>query len=173
MDFLKHYHENVVRYDLINKFFYKNVDNTPKLKFVSLYFNFKRYELKSLISALVALELISSQKGSLVKSKSANISLRIRKGHPTSCRVILRKKKMNQVLSKILNKIIISNRIPVRNFMKINTISFTIKNVLIFEELEKNYRFFRHLDFLRVDIVTTAKNHSEFITLLKAYKITL
>lgn len=171
MNFLKCYNENVVQYDLINKFSYKTVYDLPKLKFVSLRFNFKKYELKGLVSALVALELISSQKSCLVKSKVANVSLRLRKGSPTSCKVILRKKKMNKLLIKFLNKVIILGKAPVKNYRKVNTFSFTIKNVLVFKELEKNYRFFKHLNSLRVDLVTTNRSRKEFITLLKSYKI--
>ena len=45
MNFLNKYSENVVKYDLINKFQYKRVNKLPILKFVILTFNFKKFDM--------------------------------------------------------------------------------------------------------------------------------
>lgn len=94
MKFLKNYNENIVKYDLINKFEYTTINNLPKIKKIILSFNFKKFDFKLLISALIALEIISLQKCSLLKAKKFNISLKIRKGNPIGCKVILRKNNM-------------------------------------------------------------------------------
>jgi large subunit ribosomal protein L5 len=172
MHFFEYYNENVVKYDLVNKFRYKNLTNIPKLKFISLRFNFKRYDLKQLIAALTALELITSQKGSLLESRVSSVSLKIRKGQPIGCKVILRRVKMKQFLAKLINKIIIENKTANQetNFA-CNMFSFKISNVLIFSELEKNYQFFKNLKGLDISIATTAVNFKSFMFLIKSHKI--
>ena len=100
--FVKYYNENIVKYDLINKFRYQNVTDLPELKSVSIRFQCEKYEMKNLIAALAALKLITSQKAFILVSKTANISLKIRKGHPVGCKIILRKTKMNEFFVKFL-----------------------------------------------------------------------
>lgn len=56
------YIENVINYDLENKFKYNSIKNIPKIQKIYLNFNCKTTLLKFLLSSLVALELISLQK---------------------------------------------------------------------------------------------------------------
>ena len=58
MNFLKNYNENVVEYDLINKFNYKILNKIPKLKSITLTFKLKKSDTKTLISSLAALKLL-------------------------------------------------------------------------------------------------------------------
>ena len=172
MHFFEHYNENIVKYDLINKFRYKNLIDIPKLRFISLRFNLKKYDLKQLISALAALELITLQKGSLLTSKVSSVSLKIRKGQPVGCKVVLRRDKMLQFLTKLVNKIIIENKeVKQLTTLNYNLFSFKISNILIFNELEKNYQFFKNLKNLDISIATTPTDFESFLFLLKSYKI--
>ena len=75
MYFFENYSYNIVKYDLINKFHYKELSKIPKLQTIILQFNLKKYDLKLLIISLAALELITAQKGFLTKSKTASLSL--------------------------------------------------------------------------------------------------
>ena len=172
MHFFEHYNENIVKYDLINKFRYKNLVDIPKLRFISLQFNLKKYDQKQLTSALAALELITLQKGSLIASKVSSVSLKIRKGQPVGCKVILRRDKMLQFMTKLMNIILIENK-KVKESTPVcyNSFSFKISNTLIFSELEKNYQFFKNLKNLDVSIITTPTNYKSFLFLLKSYKI--
>ncbi len=167
MHFLKYYNENIVKYDLINKFRYQNVTDLPELKSVSIRFQCEKYEMKNLIAALAALKLITSQKAFILVSKTANISLKIRKGHPVGCKIILRKTKMNEFFVKFINKLTFST-IKTSNF---GTFSFKIQNIFVFDVLEKNYQFFNKLKNLNIDITTSASNHKECAFLLKSFKI--
>lgn len=167
MHFLKYYNENIVNYDLINKFRYQNVTDLPKLKSVSIRFQCEKYEMASLIAALAALKLITSQKAFILVSKVANISLKIRKGHPIGCKITLRNLRMNEFFIKFINKFTLS---ATKN-SNFDTFSFKIQNVFVFEELEKNYQFFNKLRNLNIDITTSASNCEEFIFLLKSFKI--
>merc|ERR1712197_213022 len=107
----------------------------PKLKAIYLTFDFKKYELKTLVDNLMALELLSSVNGFLIPSKVSKISLKVRKGTPVGCKVILRKKKLFRFLYKLLNTVVISglnnNTISIQK-KKGFKFSFKISNVLLF-----------------------------------------
>ena len=100
---LKSYNEIIVKYDLLNKFCYKNIGEFPKLISLNLSFNNKKYDLKFIVASLVALELITLKKGQIIFSKKSIISLKVRKGNPIGCRVSLTKRKMYEFLSKLLD----------------------------------------------------------------------
>lgn len=177
MHFLKYYNKTIVQYDLINKFTYKNLKNLPKLKFIVVQVCFKKYELKKLITSLAALELITNKKGIIIKSKTTNISLKVRKGYPIGCKVILTHIKMYQFLEKLINNFIItlSSNVLISAKTSYNLFSFKIKSILTFIELEKNYRFFNRLNnmSLNISIGTNTLDYEQFIFLLRSYKITI
>ena len=101
MVFLKEYYSNILQYEFINKFSYSNINKLPKFKSIFLTFDLKKHDLKTLIDNLIALELLSSVNGFLIPSKVSKISLKIRKGTPVGCKVILRKKKLFRFLYKL------------------------------------------------------------------------
>ncbi len=172
MHFLKYYNKNVVQYDLINKFIYKNLKVLPKLKFIIVQFCFKKYELKNLITSLAALQFITNKKGVIIKSKTANISLKIRKGYPVGCKVILKHIDISYFLEKLVNNFTISNKVSRLTKIKTNSFSFKITNILSFTELENNYRFFNKLkNPLNISIGTTTSDPKQLIFLLRSYKI--
>nr|YP_010377333.1 ribosomal protein L5 [Helicotheca tamesis]QYB23020.1 ribosomal protein L5 [Helicotheca tamesis] len=173
MLFIKKYIENTVNYDLLNKFSYKSLDNRPQLKKIYLNFYCKNYSLNYLASSLIALELMSSQKSILTYLKNSNILIKLKKGLPVGCTVILRKKNMNLFLTEFLSYIFPknihnSNKIQLKN---IKSFSFKLTNPLLFTELEKRYQFFKNLTDLRVTIVTNSKTRKELFILLTSIKI--
>lgn len=168
MLFITQYNKNIINYDLINKFNYKSLQKIPKIKYINLYFNFKKSDIKLLTSALIALEILTLQKGILTISKTSNISLKIRKGNPIGCKITLRKKKMNLLLYKLIN-LNLKNKIKFCNINKM--FSFKLVNILIFTELEQNYQFFKNLLNLNVNIKLTTNNFNELVFLLKSYKL--
>ena len=95
MQIFEYYYTNIIRYDLINKFYYNNHKQIPKVIKIVLNFNCNSVNIKRLISSMVALELITNQKSVILTSKKANISLKLRKGNPIGCKVTLKKKNMN------------------------------------------------------------------------------
>lgn len=168
MNFLNEYTEKVVKYDLVNKFQYKLISKIPNLKFITLSFKFNKFDLKLLISSLASLKLITLKKGILTQSKISNVSLKIRKGQPIGCKITLRKNKMNEFLYKILNKII--SKQNYKNNNKITMFSIKIDNILIFQELEQNYQFFKNLSNLNINIKTTDCTFEEFVFLITSFK---
>lgn len=173
MYFLESYSKNIVKYDLINKFNFNTVTDLPSIKFINLRFNFKKYEAKSLITGLIALELITNQKSTFITSKKFNVSLKIQKGDPIGCKVVLRKQPMQQFLYQLLNKFELKNKrsnIETSNF---SLYSFKINNILTFDNLEKNYIFFKNLQNLHVGIGTSNLKFKQFKFLLQLYKINI
>lgn len=184
MRFLKNYTKNFVKYDLLLKFNdYKKISQIPKLKKIILSYEFKKYDFKLLLSSIVALELITAQKSSIIKSKVSNISLKIRKGNPIGCKVTLRRKFMDSFFFKLLNELLLKIQKIELNLNKIEsnlithendknkTFTFKVKKGLIFTELEYNYQVFKFLPDLNINIVTDTKNYKELFTILKLYKI--
>jgi len=178
MDFLNYYYNNIVKYDLINKFYYKNIKQLPKVEKIILNFNFKKQTYRNLTTSLLALELISNQKPIFIMSKVSNITLKIRKGQPAGFKLTLRKQNANFFILKLINEIFYSKSNFRENLKKIKIknssfFSFQIKNSLIFPELESNYQIFKELSKLNITIVCNSKTFSELNFLLKSYKIPL
>lgn len=174
MNFLKHYYEQIVTYDLLNKFQYQNIKQLPKLQKIILYFTFKKFNINDLISALMLLEFISFKKSIILKSNKFNAVLKIKKGTPIGCKVILTKRFMYLFLTKLimnifpnLKELLIFN-VNNKNF---KTLSFKIENVMIFKELEQNYKFFKNLSNLHIVLITNSNTFKEFLFLLKSFKI--
>ena len=173
MNFIYNYNETIVKYDLINKFNYKHLQKIPELKSLTLTFKLKKYDIKTLISALAAIEILTSQKAILNYSKVSNVSLKIRKGQPIGCKVTLRKKNFRQFFNVLLNTTsIIKNKI---NYKSQNSFFFslTIENILVFSELEKNYQFFKKLSNLNINLTTTNCKNKELVFLLKSNKLVI
>ena len=79
MQIFKYYYNNVIKYDVINKFYYKKYKQIPKIIKIVLSFNCKNLNIKQLLNSLIALELISAKKGFILVSKKSNILLKIKK----------------------------------------------------------------------------------------------
>lgn len=177
MSHLTDFHEKTLRYDLINKFFYKKTKELPELKKITLNFSCKNTDLKNLASSLLALELITKQKGILTTAKRSNITLKIRKDNPVGCKVSLRGRKMFAFLEKILTE-----TIPImKNFNGIllpknpqkSTISYKFSDSFSFDELKEHYHLFHHIPKLNLTIVTSSESKNEVVFILKSVQIPL
>lgn len=172
MNFLENFHNKTLKYELINKFNYQNIKNLPKLKKIILNFSCKTSELKNLSTNLLALKLITKQKGKLTKSKYSNIILKIRKGHPVGCKVTLRKKQMFKFFTKIITKIFPK----LKNFQEFlftkkiqkNSFSYQIYDTFSFSELEQNYHIFNNISTLNITMVSNSQTNIELLILLKS-----
>ena len=169
MNILKQYNENIVKYDLTNKFNYSSTKKLPQLKFITLSFKVKNVDFKSLITALSALKLVTFNHGIILKSNVSNVSFKIRKGQPIGCKITLRKKNMDRFLFFFINKNLIDYQFP--KTRTVNLFSLKINNILIFDILEQNYQYFKNVSDLNLDITTTQCTLAEFMFLIKSYKL--
>ena len=77
MFFIKTYFYKILKYDLVNAFYYKNLMQVPRIEKMILNFGYQKSNFKYLISSLLALEFLSTKKGKITKSKHLNIFLKI------------------------------------------------------------------------------------------------
>ena len=175
MNILENYYKKVIQYDLVNKFLYAHLNEIPKLKKIILNFGCKKFDVKNIASALISLELITTKRGSLTKSKHSNILLKVRKGHPVGCVVVLTKNKMYTFLLKLLSEVFPT----LKDFRGLNvskklgqtSFSFTLKDLICFKELEKQFYLFTDLPPLNIILITNTKTKKELIYLLNSFKL--
>jgi len=170
--FYKEYSTKIVNYDLLNKFKFKNISSLPRLSNVVLKFDFKTYDYKLLIKCLSMLELLSGKRGIVITSKKSNIFLKLKKGLPVGCKVILsNNKSLKFLISLINNQNLLGNNYKTSFNNKESSTNLIVSNVVNLPQLQNNYHFFKNIGSLHVKLVTTAKNHKELIYLLNSYKI--
>jgi len=173
MNFLKYYNKRIIKNDLINKFKYNNTKNIPELKRIILNFGCKNFDIQKLATTLLALEIITTKKSTITVAKTANVLLKIQKGHPAGCKVILKEKEIHNFLTRLFVQILPK----LKNFagfkLKVNISSFSFKlfnNELVLQELEEQYPLFANLPNLDIHISTNAKTQNELFFLLKSLK---
>lgn len=175
MYLLEFYYKNIIKYDLINKFFYKNINELPEIKKIILNLKYKNNKLKNFIASLLALKLITKKKGLLTKTKSSNLFLKIQKGKPASCKVILK----NIYLYNFLNKIITEIVPELKNFLifklkckNYNSFSFNLNiKKSIFFELKDYYHLSKTLTNFNINIITNTKTKKELFFLLRSFNL--
>ena len=177
MHFLNYFYTKTLKFDLINKFYYTDLKKLPKLKKVTINFSCKTNELKPLATNLLALELITNQKGILTIAKRPNLFLKIRKGNPAGCKVTLKKNTMltfySKNLTEIFPKIKSFDGIIINQKIEKNTFSFLIKETLNFSELTEHYYLFNNLSNLNLSFATTVNTKEEMLFFLKSLQIPL
>jgi large subunit ribosomal protein L5 len=174
MHYLEDFYIKNLKYDLINKFFYKNIKKLPSLKKIVLNFGCKTTNIKTLAANLLALELLAGKRGSLRTAKQPNLALRIKKGNPVGCILTLNKTKLN-FISKILTETL--TKIKQFDGLKLkcekNCLSYTIKNSFNFTCLEDHYYLFNNLSNLNITIITNSSKKEETLFVLKALQLPL
>jgi len=170
MYFVESFYFKTVKYNLINKFIYSKQKTIPKLKKISLNFNSKTADIKKLLSSLLAFELVTNQKGNIIVSKTINISIKIRKGNPVSCKLAIKKQNLLKFYSFILFNILVNHKIKINTGIKKNTISYTINDSVKILKLEKYYYFFNTIPKLNITIIMNIKNSKEIKFFFKLFK---
>jgi len=112
MFFFETYTRKIVAYDLVNAFIYKDIAQLPKLEKITLNFGYPKSKLKNLLSGLLALEFIVSKKAKITKSRHLNIFLKIKKGNPVGCKIILKKNIMYFFYLKLITSIFPKTKRP-------------------------------------------------------------
>lgn len=175
MNYIENYFNNVVKYDLVNKFYYTELDKIPVIREIVVVFRFKELSVKQLSTMLLALELITSKKSQFLIARKGNLFLKIRKGFPIGCKVILRKKKMYDQLSKLVNEVFFK----IKALLKINqnkskndnTVSYSLNDNSLFVEIGQNYNLFNSiLTDVTIIIIGKKINQKGFFFLIKSLK---
>lgn len=177
MNILENYYKKVIRHDLINKFFYRNSDEIPELKKIILNFGCQNLAIKNIAASLLALELITGKQGTVTKSKRVNILLKVRKGNPVGCIVILRKTSMYCFFLKLLTQVFPNFKdfkgISTSKRLNGKSFSLTLVDLINFKELEKQFYLFKDLPPLNIIFITNTNTRQELIFLLNSFKVPL
>jgi large subunit ribosomal protein L5 len=164
------YQEKVVP-SLMKRFNYKNRMEVPKLEkiVVNMGLGEAIQNIKILDSAVQELSQITGQKPVITKAKKSIAQFKLRTGMPVGCVVTLRKERMYEFFSRLVNV-----ALPrVRDFKGLSGKSFDgrgnyalgIREQLIFPEI--HYDKIDKVKGMNIVIVTTAKTDEEGKELLK------
>jgi len=156
---------------LMKRFNYKNGMEVPKLEKVVLNMGLGEaiQNIKILDSAAQELGQITGQKPVITKAKKSIAQFKLRTGMPIGCSVTLRKERMYEFFSRLVNV-----ALPrVRDFKGLSGKSFDgrgnyalgIREQLIFPEI--HYDKIDKIKGMNIVIVTTAKTDEEGKELLK------
>lgn len=164
------YQEKVVP-ALIKRFNYKNGMEVPRLEKIVINMGLGEaiQNVKILDSAAQELNQITGQKSVITKAKKSIAQFKLRTGMPIGCMVTLRKERMHEFFSRLVNV-----ALPrVRDFKGLSGKSFDgrgnyalgIREQLIFPEI--HYDKIDKVKGMNIVIVTTAKTDEEGKELLK------
>lgn len=173
MNRLKEQYKKEIVPALMKKFSYKNVNQVPKIKKITVNMGVGRAtQNKALLdNAVKDLQLITGRKPLINKAKKSISNFKLREGMPIGCKTTLRDETMYEFLDRL-----VSLAIPrIRDFKGVSLNAFDgrgnytlgIKEHIIFPEIEMDK--IDSIKGLNINIVTTAKNDEEAKELLKSF----
>jgi len=168
---LKDLYQEKVMPALMKRFGYQNRMEVPRLEKIVINMGLGEaiQNIKILDSAVQELSQITGQKPIITKAKKSIAQFKLRAGMPIGCMVTLRKEKMDEFFSRLVNV-----ALPrVRDFKGVSGKSFDgrgnyslgIREQLIFPEI--HYDKIDKVKGMNIIIVTTAKTDEEGKELLK------
>jgi len=172
MGSLKEQYDTEIREALQNEFGYKSVMEIPKIEKVILNMGIGEgvQNPKSVDKAAAELTLIAGQKAVVTKAKKSIATFKLREGMPIGARVTLRKDKMYDFLSKLINIALPRVRdfrgVSPKGFDGRGNYSMGITEHIIFPEID--YDKIEKIRGLNITIVTSAKDNEQGRALLKA-----
>jgi len=171
MSQLKQFYQEEVAPKLTETFGYKNVMQVPALEKIVLNLGLGEaiQNIKLLDSAVEELKVISGQKPVITRAKRSIAAFKLREGMPIGCMVTVRREKMYDFFSKLVNIALPRVRdfrgISGKAFDGSGNYSLGIKEQLIFPEID--YDKIDKIKGLNITIVTSAKTDEEGKLLLK------
>ena len=173
MSQLKQFYEEEVAPKLTEAFGYKNAMQVPKLKKIVLNMGLGEaiQNIKILDSAAEELKVISGQKPVITRAKRSIAAFKLREGMPIGCMVTVRRGKMYDFYSKLVNI-----ALPrVRDFRGISRTAFDgrgnyslgLTEHLVFPELNPDK--FTRPQGMNITIVTSANSNDEGRDLLEMF----
>ena len=172
METLKEQYENQLRAELQEKLGISNVMEIPKIEKIVLNMGLGDavQNPKVVEKAAQELTMISGQKAVVTRAKKSIATFKLRAGMPIGARVTLRKDRMYDFLSKLINVALPRVRdfrgVSAKGFDGRGNFSMGVSEHIIFPEID--YDKIDQIRGLNVTIVTTAKTDDGARTLLDA-----
>lgn len=168
---LKEHYEETCRPQLQEMHDFTNVMEIPRIDKVVLNMGLGEavQNPKIVENAANELTLIAGQKAVVTRAKKSIATFKLREGMPIGCRVTLRKDKMYDFLSRLINIALPRVRdfrgISPKGFDGRGNYSLGVKEQIIFPEID--YDKIDKIRGLNISIVTTAKTDEAALSLLK------
>ncbi len=162
---------------MVEKFGYKNVNQTPKIEKVVINVGFGRdattksgEELKRLVSGIVDdLSVITGQKPSMRRARKSIAGFKLREGLVIGAKVTLRGPRMYDFLDRLVHIALPRSRdfrgLNDKSFDDKGNMSIGIKEQIIFPEV--SVEKLRNIFGFQITVKTTASNREEGIELLR------
>ncbi|MEE2735335.1 MAG: 50S ribosomal protein L5 [Pseudomonadota bacterium] len=172
-DLKKRYREEVVT-KLQKELGLKNVMEVPRLTKIVLNMGVGEAigDRKQLDSAVENMEAIAGQKAVINNARKSIAGFKVREGFPVGCKVTLRREKMYEFLSRLINIAIPRQRdfrgISPKSFDGRGNFSMGLSEQIVFPEID--YDKIDKIRGLDIGIVTTAKTDDQARALLRAFK---
>lgn len=159
MNLLEIFFFNNFRYTALNKYFFTSLKKVPKIKKIVLTLKISKYKIKDLALNFLILELIqnitSNTRIQIIKTKKPNLILKLRKGTPIGCKIIINSSfQIFEILNKLNINITLFNKTSKKNITKQlckidNSLTIPIKNVLSIKQINRFYNLFinNHFNF--------------------------
>lgn len=168
---LQEHYVNECRDQLKEKFGYSNPMQIPKIEKIVLNMGLGEavQNPKIIEGTTNELTAIAGQKAVVTRAKKSIATFKLREGMPIGCRVTLRKERMYDFLSKLINIALPRVRdfrgISPKGFDKRGNYSMGIQEHIIFPEID--YDKIDKIRGLNITIVTSAENDAEGFELLR------
>ncbi len=166
-----HYRQTCVP-QLLEEFQYKNVMQVPEIKKIILNMGLGEavQNPKVIEKAVEDLTLIAGQKAVVTRAKKSIAGFKLREGMPIGCRVTLRRERMYDFFSKLVNIALPRVRdfrgVKPKGFDGRGNYSLGLAEQIIFPEI--NYDKIDKIRGLNITIVTSATTDDEGRALLKS-----
>lgn len=168
--FEENYNTNVIQH-LMKEFGYKNVMQVPKITKIVLNTSVSDavQNVKALDVAAAELMVITGQKPVIRKARKSIANFKLREGQPIAASVTLRKRRMYEFLSRLVNiafpRVRDFRGISGKSFDGRGNYTFGVTEQIIFPEI--NYDKVDKIRGMNVTICTTANSDDEARALLK------
>ncbi len=166
----------IIKNDLINKLFYKNPMQLPKIKriIVKTTLNTTSQTHKKLLPYKIALENITGQKCINIKAKKSVANFKLKKGITLGCKNTFRKKKLKLFLHTYIYQVLPQLKeftgIKLKH-KKTNSFTCGLKNIQIFPEIQQQFNKFIKPFGMDIIFNTTSRFKKHLTILLNCYQI--
>lgn len=173
----KLYYNEIICQDLILKQNYNTILEIPSFKKIVLNTTSKHYIInkKTMISALLGLELITGQKPKLTYAKTSIASFKLRNNQLLGCKVTLRGAALYNFLDLMITIILPRLRdfsgISINSSKKPINYSLGFRNLLIFPELENHFEIFELFKGFNINFIMSSSNIQDCILLSSAFQL--
>lgn len=173
MSYFGDLYKNKIQTEMVNKFGYTSVMQTPKIEkiIINMGVGDGARDSKKVAAALLDVQAIAGQKPVITKAKKSIASFKLREGMEIGVKVTLRKERMYEFLERLINVALPRVRdfrgVPGRSFDGRGNYALGLKEQIVFNEI--NYDKIDQIRGMNIVIVTTANTNEEAKELLKGF----